>query len=152
MDAANNSPADDDSDSEREVVVPPPEQPEVKNVVLEIKTLSSKEKLRMARRLRDDNGDSFFECQLGSDTFKNLVYDPKYRVQVLHHGAACDLLDVVFVVADDHKVIYSTWITITCKQLETFKLILLLVYDADLKWAYTGAWNATDPSEHIPDF
>ncbi len=67
------------------------------NCGLEIKTPSSKKIIHeTVRRCVDAHG-MFSQCEFGSPAFKQLVYKPEYRTQVLHHTMVANLQYVLFI-------------------------------------------------------
>jgi hypothetical protein len=125
---------------------------EWKHAGLEIKTPTGSAKRELVMRLRDEFGE-YTESTLGDDLFKALVYEPNYRVQVLHHAAVCNFEKVLFIVANEYKPIFSTLISFTTSQKQIYKSLLMEIYYRDLSWAYTTAWNdAKNPENHVPQF
>jgi hypothetical protein len=123
-----------------------------KQAGLEIKTPTGSDKRELVLRLRDEFGE-YTESTLGNDIFKALVYEPNYRVQVLHHAVVCGFEKVLFVVANEYKPIFSTLISFTTSQKQSYQSLLMEIYYRDLSWAYTTAWNdSRNPEHHVPHF
>jgi len=95
----NNSDSDENSMERREY-----------NCGLEIKIPSSKKLIQGCIREAIDLHGAFSCCEFGSAEFKQLVYMPEYRTQVLHHATVANLPYVLFVVAGERKVHYATLI------------------------------------------
>lgn len=72
---------------------------------LEIKTPSSKKlllkKINPARTIHC----LFSMCLFGNDTFKQLVYKPDNRTQILHHATAANLECILLIVLNKCKVV-----------------------------------------------
>jgi hypothetical protein len=83
-----------------------------------------------------------------------LVYKPEYRTQILHHAAVCDFDEVLFVVANEFKPVYSILIKVLPRQKTAWKnLVRDYIYEKSLKWAYTDTWlGSTNPERFIPSF
>ncbi len=94
----------------------------------------------------------FSRCEFGTDAFKQLVYKPEYRTQVLHHAVVANLKYVLFVVAGTTKVHYAVLIRFPEDKLAIMRGILTRVYHRSLKWAYTTAWTTNDPASVMPSF
>ena len=122
------------------------------HIGIEIKTPSSKALLQKLRSYVSMHGHMYFECWFGDHLFQQLVYDPQYRVQVLHHATVCMFSDILFVVADESQVIYAVWIRFKEKKKKIYTGILKDVYEKELAWAYTDAWASATPQSHIPQF
>ena len=116
---------------------------------LEIKTPSNKALLRT--KIYPNKG-VHATCEFGDNTFHRLVYKPEYRTQVLHEAACCNLEYVLFVVADETDLIYSTLIHFPSYKRWNYIGILEGVYNRTLTWAYTDAWDSNDPMEFMPEF
>jgi hypothetical protein len=138
----------DDNDS----VDPCPEELQEYNCGLEIKTPSSKQLMQTKIRQNIDLYGCYSQCEFGSEAFKQLVYKPEYRVQVLHHAVVANLKYVLFVVAGETKVQYAVLIRFPDSKLTTMKGILSGIYHRSLKWAYTTAWTTEQPLTSIPPF
>jgi len=95
----SDSEKDDDSIERREY-----------NCGLEIKTPSSKKVIQGCIMEAVDLHGTFSCCEFGSSEFKQLVYKPEYRTQVLHHATVANLPYILFVVAGETKVRYATLI------------------------------------------
>jgi hypothetical protein len=122
-----------------------------KHAGLEIKTPTGKEWRELVKTHESHFG-TFLRCECGDNDFKLLVYKPDYRTQVIHHATVANLDEVLFVVANENRNIYSVMIYFTAEQRQTFLGILTGIYDRSLSWAYADAWENTDPMDHIPEF
>ena len=97
-----------------------------------------------------DLAGTFLTCKFGSTTFKALVYDVGYRVQLLHHATVANLDHILFVVASEAGVRYATLVHMpNCKR-ATYLGILDGIYERCLKWAYEEACESDDLISHIP--
>ena len=119
---------------------------------LEIKTPSSKKLLQNEIRTAVDLHGVFSQCEFGSAAFRQLVYKPEYRVQVLHHATVCNFKYILFVVAGTTKVHYAVLIRFPEAKVAIMKRILSRIYNRSLKWAYTMAWVSNDLQSCIPEF
>jgi hypothetical protein len=122
------------------------------NCGLEIKTPSSKKIIQDTVKKALDLHGPFSQCEFGTDAFKQLVYKPEYRTQVLHHAVVANLKYVLFVVAGTTKVHYAVLIRFPDDKLTVMRGILTGVYHRSLKWAYTTAWTSNDPASVMPSF
>ena len=116
------------------------------NCGLEIKTPSSKKLIQGCIREAVDLHGAFSCCEFSTTEFKQLVYKPEYRSQVLHHATVANLPYILFVVAGETKVLYATLIQFPEAKKTVMKGILRGVYSRSLKWAYTIPLNKEDPS------
>jgi hypothetical protein len=89
-----------------------------KHAGLEIKTPTGKEWRELIKTHQSHFG-TFLRCECGDDEFKLLVYKPDYRMQVMHHATAANLDEVLFVVANKNRPIYSVMISFTAEQRQT---------------------------------
>ncbi len=94
------------SDSEEDVISLDHQQ---HNCVLEIKTPSSNKIIQDTIKKCIDLHGQFSQYEVGTPAFKQLVYKPKYRTQVLHHATVANLKYVLFVIAGTKKVHYSSY-------------------------------------------
>ena len=122
------------------------------NCGLEIKTPSSKKLIQGCIREVIDLHGAFSCCEFGLAEFKQLIYKPECRTQVLHHATVANLPYVLFVVAGETKVHYATLIQFPESKKTLMKGILRGVYHCSLKWAYTIPSGIEDPSSHVPDY
>jgi hypothetical protein len=118
----------------------------------EIKAPSSKKTIQETIKKFVDLHGPFAQCEFGAPVFKQLVYKPEYRTQVLHHATVANLKYVLFVVADTTKVHYAVLIRFPDQKLACMKTILLGVYQRSLKWAYISALTAIYPVSFMPPF
>ena len=120
------------------------------NCGLEIKTPSSKKIVQETVKKVLDLYGPYSQCEFGSSAFKQLVYKPEYRTQVLHHACVANLKYVLFVVAGTTKVQYAVLIRFPESKLAIMRGILAGIYQRSLKWAYTPA--TVNPLSIIPPF
>ncbi len=114
------------------------------NCDLEIKTLSSKKIIQDTIKKCIDVHSQFSQCEFGTPAFKQLVYKPEYRTQVLHYATVANLKYVLFVVAGTTKVHYAVLIQFPKEKPTCLRSIHSSVYQQSLKWAYTNAWTSND--------
>ncbi|EJK53517.1 hypothetical protein THAOC_27035, partial [Thalassiosira oceanica] len=101
---------------------------------LEVKTITNK-KLKRKFDLVEQVCGRFSHCDFGDNNFKLLVWDPKYRTQLLHHATVVDLDYVLFVVANESTIRYATLVYIPEVKRNTYREILVGVFQRSLKWA-----------------
>ena len=77
---------------------------------LEIKSPPSKKIIQETINKCVDLHGPFSQCEFGTPAFKQLVYKPEYRTQVLHHATVANLKYVLFDVAGTTKVHYAVLI------------------------------------------
>lgn len=116
---------------------------------LEVKTITNK-RLKRKFDLVEQLCGRFSHCDFGDNNFKLLVWDPKYRTQLLHHATVVDLDYVLFVVANESTIRYATLVYIPEVKRNTYREILVGVFQRSLKWAHFPFGN--DPLSRIPRF
>lgn len=116
---------------------------------IEIKTPSATQLLRT--KIYPKKG-KHINCTFGDETFHEYVYKPEYRTETLHEATTANLDYILFVVADECRVVYSTLIHFPSNKRRVYLGILEGIYDRTLSWAYTLAWESNDPTTHIPKF
>ena len=92
----------------------------------------------------------YSHCDFGDDDFKHLVWDPKYRTQLLHHATVVDLDCVMFVVASESTIQYATLVYIPDAKRHTYREILRGIFERSMKWVHFPL--GTNPQTRIPSF
>lgn len=83
------------------------------------------------------HGNKFMECDAGSQRFKDLVENPSYRVQLIHHAAVLGL-DYSLIIFDDlHKIQQCILLKVTRAQRETYLNYMKSLSDNYLQFAYS---------------
>jgi hypothetical protein len=96
-------------------------------VALEFKTLSSRKTIDdFKTALAEVNPESkdVLQCQFGDDTFKKVVSNTGYRVQVLHHAMVLELDHVLFCVATSTSLVCCLLIEFVKTQRDAYESIL----------------------------
>lgn len=116
---------------------------------LEVKTIVSKKLTRKFDMVKHVCGD-FSLCDFGDNNFQLLVWDPKYRTQLLHHATVVDLDYMLFVVASETTIRYATLVYIPETKQTTYREILRGIYERSMKWVYVPI--VTNQKFRIPYF
>jgi hypothetical protein len=95
-------------------------------VALEFKTLSSQKRINDLRNVLANvpSNKHVLRCQFGDETFKILVHEAGYRVQVLHHATVLKLNHVLYCVATSTSIQCCLLVNFVDRQRETYESIL----------------------------
>ena len=95
---------------------------------------------------------TFSTCDFGDAAFHQLVFDNKFKMQVMHHAAVCKFDHILFVVASETGVRYATLVHVPLAKRLLYMVMLKCVYSRTLKVFHVDAWNSDDPMTQMPDF
>ena len=95
---------------------------------------------------------TFSTCDFGDVAFHQLVFDNKFKMQVMHHAAVGKFDHILFVVASETGVRYASLVHVPLAKRSLYMRMLKCVYSRTLKVFHVDAWNSDDPMTQMPTF